>query len=125
MRRLERNGIINGYTVSLNSNPNQDYVQCFLQLDIVRSKQSKLIDDLRNFPEIKSCFVVTGICDLICQCEAPQLEDIEALVAELSTNSAVNRIDSSLVMSAKFRRDSGAMANSARLMTGSASRPEV
>ena len=80
MARLERDGTIRGYTVMLNRNPFEEYVQCYLLLEIERRTQNTTINFLKRFPEIKLCQVVAGECDLVCSCEVAHLEDLEDAV---------------------------------------------
>ncbi|MBE2274849.1 MAG: Lrp/AsnC family transcriptional regulator [Rhodobacteraceae bacterium] len=104
MCRLERNGTICGYTVMLTRNPFENYAKCFLMFSIDRAMANEIVNTLKRYPEIKSCHVVTGEADLICTCEAPQLEDIDALVTELSGERGVRSVRSSVVMASRIDR---------------------
>lgn len=110
MARLERNGTISGYTVTLTKNPFEAYAKCFLLFNIDRALANDIVNSLKRFPEIKTCHVVTGEADLVCTCEAPQLEDIDALVTELSGERGVRSIRSSVIMATRIDRG-GAFAS--------------
>ena len=104
MARLERDGTIRGYTVMLNRNPFEEYVQCYLLLEIERRTQNTTINFLKRFPEIKLCQVVTGECDLVCSCEVAHLEDLETLMVEVASGTGIRSIRSIVAMTTRIDR---------------------
>ena len=104
IERMEKNGTISGYTVMLTRNPYEKYARGILQLDVDKAKLNKVVDFIKQFYEVKSCEVVTGECDLLCFCEAPQLEDLDALTSEISAGESIREARFSVVMSTRFER---------------------
>ena len=104
IERMEKNGTISGYTVMLTRNPYEEYARGILQLDVDKAKLNKVVDFIKQFYEVKSCEVVTGECDLLCFCEAPQLEDLDALMSEISAGESIREARFSVVMSTRFER---------------------
>ena len=123
--RLEKNGTISGYTVMLTRNPFEDYVRGVLQLDVDKAKLNQIVEFLKQFFEIKSCEVVTGECDLLCVCEAPQLEDLDALTSEIGAGRGIRAVRFNIVMSTRFDRHSHTGSANSSLAAAGISSGEV
>lgn len=123
--RLEQNGTIAGYTLMLTRNPFEEYVRGVLHLDVDKVSLNRTVNFIKKFQEIKSCEVMTGECDLLCVCEAPQLEDLDALTSEISAGDGIRSVRLSVVMSTRFDRRSHASTTSATLATVGISSGEV
>ena len=102
--RLERTGTIKGYSVVLHNNPFNDYVKCVLMLDIVKQKQREILRKLKTYPELKLVWAMNGGCDLYCQAELPQLEDLDALLEEITAIQGITSAQSMIVLSTKLDR---------------------
>jgi DNA-binding Lrp family transcriptional regulator len=100
--RLERTGIIKGYTVLLDRNPFDSYTRCQLMLNVSKQKQGMIVRQLEGYPEIRTIHVVNGECDLLCFAEVPQLEDLEALVEELSGIQGIENVRPMIILSTKI-----------------------
>ena len=117
--KLEQNGTIAGYTLMLTRNPFEEYVRGVLHLNVDKVSLNRNVDFIKQFQEIKSCDVVTGECDILCACEAPQLEDLDALTTEIAAGKGVQSVRLSVVLSTRFDRHSHAnTANSSFAMSG-------
>ena len=105
--RLERSGVIQGYTILLSQDPFDSYIQCHMLLEIVRANQNVIVQQLSDLPELRALHAMNGECDLLCFAVVPLLEDLEALVAEISQISGVKDVRTMIVMTAKFDHRSG------------------
>ena len=102
--RLEREGVIEGYTAIIKQDPRTRPVSALVSLELKRNYLSQIITDLQRYPEVKSCSAITGIFDLFCTVEAPLLEDIDALLEEISDLPYITRISSNVILANKFDR---------------------
>ena len=123
--KLEQNGIIAGYTLMLTRNPFEEYVRGVLHLNVDKASLNQNVSFIKQFYEIKSCNVVTGECDILCICEAPQLEDLDALMTEISTGKGIQSVRLSVILSTRFDRHSNANATSSSFVTAGISSGEV
>ncbi|MCP5366658.1 MAG: Lrp/AsnC family transcriptional regulator [Hyphomicrobiales bacterium] len=102
--RLERDGLITGYSVVLSRNPAVERVQALVML-AVRQKQSRqVVDRLRGFPEVKTCLTVNGEYDLFLVVETARLEDLDVVLDEIAEVPGIERTASSIVLASKFDR---------------------
>lgn len=123
--KLEQNGTIAGYTLMLTRNPFEEYVRGVLHLNVDKVSLNRTVDFLKQFQEIKSCDVVTGECDILCVCEAPQLEDLDALTTEISAGKGIRSVGLSIVLSTRFDRNSHANVTNSSFATAGISSGEV
>ncbi|WP_419904622.1 Lrp/AsnC family transcriptional regulator [Kiloniella sp.] len=102
--RLEREGIIQGYTAVIKPDPNERSIHALLYLELERNHSGIVIKQLQEFPEIISCSALTGEFNLFCTVEAPLLEDLDALLEEISILPHVIRTKSNVILANKFDR---------------------
>ena len=102
--RLERNGTIKGYSAVLNRDPFEQYNQCMVMLDILKQRQNHVLERLKTYPELKLLQSVNGECDLLCWFEVPQLEDLDALLGEISAIDGIEAARSMVVLATKIDR---------------------
>ena len=123
--KLEQNGTIAGYTLMLTQNPFEEYVRGVLHLNVDKVSLNRNVAFIKQFQEIKSCDVVTGECDILCTCEAPQLEDLDALTTEIGAGKGIQSVRLSVVLSTRFDRHSRANTTSSSFATTGISSGEV
>ena len=102
--RLERTGVITGYTTVL-SRPAQDNpVRALVMLAVEQQQVRQTLKRLETFPEIRSCLTVSGEFDICLVVEAPQLEDLDEALDDIAGIPGVQRSRSSIVLATKFDR---------------------
>ena len=104
MTRLERDGVIMGYAAIVPPARDDEINRALI---FVRTRQRHglaVVASLKTFPEVRSCHSVCGPSDLVCQVEAPCLEDLDALIDEIAQLSNVEHIESTIIMATKFDR---------------------
>lgn len=102
--RLERSGVIAGYSVVLSRDPFAEYAQAVVMLSIAQRQQRSVITRLKNYIEIKTCLSMSGEFDLFLLVEAPRLEDLDELLDEIAEIQGIEKSRSSIVLSRKFDR---------------------
>ena len=60
IHKLETDGIISGYTVTLNRPADRMYVDALISLSVAPSKQDAFLELLQNSREVLQCYHVTG-----------------------------------------------------------------
>ncbi len=108
IERLKREGVIDGFTVLLNSDPLETLNRAIVFVEIDPPKlQAPIVEKLEGFPpEISSCFTVNGAFDLSLIVEMPpQLEDLDALLDEIGEiEGGVARTMTNIILAKKFDR---------------------
>lgn len=102
--RLERDEIIIGYSAIVRLNECEAPVQAMLNIVSERSMGKSLVSGLRELPEIKFCYSISGQYDLMCYVETPCSEDLDELINEIGALRGVKSVDSTVILATKFCR---------------------
>lgn len=116
--KLERNRVILGYSTILSRDPGNAPSRALVMLSLVQKQQSLVMQQLKSLPEVLGCYTVSGDYDLALLIEAPQLDDLDAVLDEIIRLSGVERCRSSIIMSVNFQRGGGMGAGGMGLLTG-------
>jgi DNA-binding Lrp family transcriptional regulator len=102
LRLLERNGTIRGYTVVVDDPAPRETVVVIVQITLERQTDDHLRrfeDAVRKCPEVRECYLMTGIADYLLRVEARDAADYERIHKEaLSRMPGVARIQSSFAI---------------------------
>lgn len=104
IRRLEKDGIIRGYSIQLGQDPFAAHAQAIALLAIAQRQQRQVVERLRLLPEVKMCSTISGESDLFLLLEAPQLEDLDALLEEIAHIPGAERCRSFVLLANKVNR---------------------
>jgi len=99
MARLEREGIILGYTVRLAPLPKPPVTRALLSLRIRTRPCATVLDRLRNWPEIKACYSLAGPVDAMLVVETDSAGALSQLVDRLSAVAGVGEIATAPILS--------------------------
>lgn len=102
VRRLERSGIITGYTVQLNKKLMGMNLQVLCQvslkehnLGLLQKFEQKVVE----FPEVIQCYHIAGDHDYILLIEVKDMDEYESFLRErLATIPSIGNVQSSFVM---------------------------
>ncbi len=102
--RLEKSGLISGYSAILSQDALGQTSQTLVMLSIVQKLQRDVLGRLKALPEVISCFTVSGDFDLMLMVEAPRLDDIDAVLDEILSIPGVERCRSWVILGKQFQR---------------------
>uniref|UniRef100_UPI0028110244 Lrp/AsnC family transcriptional regulator n=1 Tax=Chelativorans sp. TaxID=2203393 RepID=UPI0028110244 len=101
--RLEREGVIAGYTVRLGSRRSQSRLRAWL---IVRhGKQggcARIIPVLRTLPQVRSAFSVAGDLDLLVEVDAAGTGELDRIRARVEEIPGVREVTTHIVLTTHF-----------------------
>lgn len=102
--RLEKSGVITGYSAVLSKNPSEGNVQALVMISVDQKKGRKVVEELNKFPSIKVCLAINGSFDYFMSIELPTLEELDSMLDKIAEMDGVSRSTSSIVLSRKFDR---------------------
>jgi len=102
--RLEREGVIAGYTAVLARPMEGAPVRALVMLAVEQQQVRQTLKRLEAFPEIRTCLTIAGEFDIFLVVEAPQLEDLDEALDDIAAVPGVTRSRSSIVLASKFDR---------------------
>ena len=104
LAKLERTGVIAGYSVKLSEAREAAKVHAFIMLTVEPKQAAGVIQTLKRLPGVRTLRSVSGPFDMIAAVEAPNVHDMDALIDEIGAVRGVERTNSSIVLSTKFDR---------------------
>ncbi len=107
MARLERDGVILGYTVRLADRQRTPTTRAMLSLSIRTRPCATVLDRFRNWPEILACYSLAGPVDAMLVVETEDAEALSALVDRLSAVPGVGEIETAPILAGGARGGRG------------------
>lgn len=101
LRRLERDGVIQGYTVVLGEMP-ADPVAAHVMIDLDPKLHDRAIAALRGMPEVLSCHTVSGAHDLVAHVAAENAAALDDILTRIGKLPGVARTTSSILLATKW-----------------------
>jgi Lrp/AsnC family leucine-responsive transcriptional regulator len=103
MARLERAGVILGYTVRLAERPKPPVTRALLSLSIRTRPCASVLDRFRNWPEVRACYSLAGPVDAMLLVETESAQELSRLVDRLSAVPGVGEIATAPILAESGR----------------------
>lgn len=100
--KLEREGIILGYTVKLKENAYQNVVKVIMSISVVAKDENKVLEQLHRFPEILSLHHTNGHWDLIAEIQAENLTLLGSLLGRIRSIEGIVQTEANLLLGFYF-----------------------
>lgn len=104
IKRLERNGIVAGYTVRLASRVQGRMLRVHVLLSVDPKKGEAVVAALRDIPQVRGVWAISGAFDSLVFVEGDSTEEIDRVLDAIGNLPGVGKTQSSLVLSVKFDR---------------------
>jgi DNA-binding Lrp family transcriptional regulator len=104
LERLERTGVISGYTVRLSDAHERGQIHAYVMMTVSHKQAAAVIAAVRRLPAVRSLQSVSGSFDLIVRAVTPTVSEMDTLIDALGALEGVSRTTSSIVLSTKIDR---------------------
>jgi DNA-binding Lrp family transcriptional regulator len=104
IERLERQGVIAGYTVRVNDAAERGFVRAHIMITVLPKQMPSVAAALHAMPELRSLHSVSGPFDLVAMGVVPSVQEMDELTDRIGAIDGVERTTSSIILSAKFER---------------------
>lgn len=104
LEKLERQGIIEGYSLRLTPSYSENQVQAHLLVTLGPKYTASVQSLLRRIPEVRTIYSVSGNFDMIVMVEACSIKRLDAVIDEVGALDGVERTLSSLILSTRLNR---------------------
>ena len=104
LERLERSGVITGYTVRLSEAHERGQIHAHVMMTVAPKNTAGVIAAMRHLPAVRVLQSVSGPFDLMAEVVAPSVADMDAVIDALGHLDGVERTTSSVVLSTKIDR---------------------
>ncbi len=102
--RMEKDGVIAGYSVVLSRNPSVENVQIMVFIEIKQQETRRILQRISQYSEVRVCLSINGEFDLFLSVEAPRIEDLDIVIDEIGMLPGVLRTKSFVVFRQRFDR---------------------
>lgn len=104
IERLEREGVISGYSVRLSDTYLAGLIRAHVLITIAPKALPLLTVELGSISEITALYSVNGPYDLIAIIAAPSIADLDRLIDQIGDLAGVERTLSSIILSDRISR---------------------
>lgn len=104
LKRLERDGVIAGYTLRLARDENRPGVMAHVGIAVEPRRSREVQLRLQAMPELTQLYTVSGESDLIAVLRATTTERLDALLDEIGEIDGVRRTTTSVVLAVRVDR---------------------
>jgi DNA-binding Lrp family transcriptional regulator len=104
LKRLEKAGIVAGYTVRLGDEAKRGVMKVHALLRVDAKKGELVVQALHRITQIRAVFAISGIFDYMALIEAETTAEIDGVLDAIGSITGVEGTQSSIVLSVKFDR---------------------
>jgi DNA-binding Lrp family transcriptional regulator len=104
IERLEREGVITGYSVRLAPEHDLGAVRAHVMIKVGPKEARAVIAALQAIPQVRVLHSVSGDVDLIAVAAAASVAEMDAVIDRVGVLDGVERTTSSIILSTKFER---------------------
>jgi len=105
LARLERDGVIVGYTAVLGEKAAPlGILQAHVLIEVGARDMPRLVTHLKGRPDVRRCYTASGQFDLLVMIEAASTQQLDATLDWIGAIPGVRRTVTSLLLSTKFER---------------------
>ena len=104
MDRLERKGVIQGYTIKINHHYQQQQVSAYIMISVVPKKTADIIRQIQKHPNLDMLCTISGQYDLIAKVTEATTEALDQSIDAIATLDGVEQTLSHIVLSKKVDR---------------------
>jgi DNA-binding Lrp family transcriptional regulator len=102
--RLERTGIIAGYTIRSGEDFAERQIAAHVMISVDPKMAASVTADLKKMPEVRSLAAISGTFDMMAEVAAETTAKIDAILDAIGRLKGVQKTMSSIVLSVKFER---------------------
>jgi len=102
--RLERQGVIQGYTVRIAPEHAQGAVRAHVSVKVGAKESRAVIAELRKIKAVQTLHSVSGDVDLIAVAATATVAEMDEVIDRIGAIGGVERTTSSIILSTKFER---------------------
>ncbi len=104
MDRLERRGIIRGYTIRHAPDYRANLISAHVMIETEPKKTARICRELQAMPKVRSLYSISGQFDLIAVVREASTRDLDDKIDAIGAVDGVIRTMTSVLLSTKFER---------------------
>ena len=104
MERLERTGVIQGYTIKINPILERQNVSAYVMISVVPKKNNTIVRQLFSIPQMEMLCTISGQYDMIAKITESTTQTLDQTLDQIANLDGVEKTLSHIVLSRKVDR---------------------
>ena len=104
LQKLERNGVIEGYSVKLSSDYLEQKVRALVMIKFSPGKRKQIEAALSGIPQLISLYSISGVYDMAAIVSASSMSALDLLIDKIGSLEGIDQTMSSIILSTKIDR---------------------
>lgn len=104
MERLERTGVIQGYTIKINPILERQNVSAYVMISVVPKKNNTIVRQLFRIPQMEMLCTISGQYDMIAKITESTTQTLDQILDQIANLDGVEKTLSHIVLSRKVDR---------------------
>jgi len=104
MERLERTGVIQGYTIKINPLLERQNVSAYVMISVVPKKNNTIVRQLFSIPQMEMLCTISGQYDMIAKITESTTQTLDQILDQIANLDGVEKTLSHIVLSRKVDR---------------------
>jgi DNA-binding Lrp family transcriptional regulator len=104
IHRLERDGIIAGYTVRVSDTFARHRITAHVLLNVNAKQSERVVRELGASPHVRAVYALSGVFDYEVIVDAGSTEEIDGILDAIGRIEGIERTQTSIVLSVKLER---------------------
>lgn len=102
--RLERSGVIAGYTVKLSEDASRGQIRATVLIHITPAAQAAVLSQLKRLPSVERCHTTSGRFDLACELRTGSTLELDEALDRIGDIDGVQAMESLIHLSTRIDR---------------------
>ncbi len=104
IERLEKRGIIQGYTVHLSEAYERSQILAHVMISANPKSNTHIVRCLKKNPAVRALHAVNGVYEMMAEVSAESTQHLDQVLDDIGNTEGINKTTSSIVLSTKFSR---------------------
>lgn len=104
LRKLERNGVIQGYTVRLSPDYDQKNLQALVMIKFSPKNRASIEAELTAIPQVTALYSISGDFDMAAVISTRSMDRLDLIIDQIGCLSGIGETMSSIILSTKIDR---------------------
>lgn len=104
MERLEANGTITGYGISLGTPEEADRVRAIAMIEVEGRVTDRVARALAGLPQVRALYSTNGRWDLVAEIDTESLPEFDEVLRAIRLIEGVSLTETNILLAARFRR---------------------
>lgn len=104
IERLEKRGIITGYTVQFSEDYERGRIQAHVMISSDPKLSAQIVSSLQKISAIRALHAINGVHEMLALVSAESTQHLDEVLDQIGNTAGISKTTSSIILSTKFSR---------------------